>query len=138
MNELEEIKRILEEKDSEALFDMIINMDSFIVGALHLNRELHDKYLIASFTQVDVELDFNELAEIIKQNIDMIEDYEDNYDYIEYCEEYCEDEEELDEWIESGYVDYIREYEGKSRMIYRDWNIEESLYEELTFEDLDY
>lgn len=135
---MEEIKRILEEKDSEALFDMIINMDSFIVGALHLNRELHDKYLIASFTQVDVELDFNELAEIIKQNIDMIEDYEDNYDYIEYCEEYCEDEEEFDEWIESGYVDYIREYEGKSRMIYRDWNIEESLYEELIFEDLDY
>ena len=135
---LEEIKRILEEKDSEALFDMIVGMDSFIVGALHLNRELHDKYLIANFTQVDVELDFDELAKIIQQNIDMIEDYEDNYDYIEYCEEYCEDEEEFDEWDEMGFVDYIREYEGKSRVIYRDWNIEESLYEELTFEDLDY
>ena len=135
---LEEIKRILEEKDSEALFDMIVGMDSFIVGALHLNRELHDKYLIANFTQVDVELDFDELAKIIQQNIDMIEDYEDNYDYIEYCEEYCEDEEEFDEWIESGFVDYIREYEGKSRLIYRDWNIEEADYNELTFDDLDY
>lgn len=136
---LEEIKRILEEKDSEALFDMIVGMDSFIVGALHLNRELHDKYLIANFTQVDVELDFDELSEIIQASIDMIEDFEDNCDYIEYCEEYCEDEdEEDDEWIESGYVDYIREIEPMSRVIYRDWNIEESLYEELTFEDLDY
>ena len=136
---LEEIKRILKEKDSEALFDMITNMDSFIVGALHLNRELHDKYLIANFTQVDVELDFDELAEIIQASIDMIEDFEDNCDYIEYCEEYCEDEEEFDEWIESGYVDYIREYESLSRAIYRDFDIEEAdNYNELTFDDLNY
>ena len=135
---LEEIKRILEEKDSEALFDMIVGMDSFIVGALHLNRELHDKYMIASFTQLDVEIDFDELAEIIQKNIDLIEDFEKNCDYIEYCEEYCEDEEEFDEWIESGYVDYIREIESRNRAIYRDFCIEEADYNELTFEDLNY
>ena len=135
---MDEIKRILEEKDSEALFDMIVGMDSFIVGALHLNRELHDKYMIASFTKDDILCDFDELAEIIQANIDLIEDFEKNCDYIEYCEEYYEDEEEFDEWIENGYVDYIREIEPKSRAIYRDFCIEEADYNELTFEDLDY
>ena len=134
---MDEIKRILEEKDSEALFDMIVGMDSFIVGALHLNRELHDKYMIASFTKDDILCDFDELAEIIQANIDLIEDYEDNCDYIEYCEEDFEDEEEFDEWIESGYVDYIREYEPMSRR-YRDFDIEEADYNELTFDDLNY
>lgn len=135
MNELEEIKEIVREKNANKLFILLKDMDSFIVASLHMDRKLHDKFLENEFSVEDVENDIDELVEVIRKNLALLEEEEKKYDYVEYDE--MEDN-EIDsgiDWREESLVDFYRELETKR---YREISPENWNYNEVSSQDLNY
>ena len=135
MNELEEIKEIVREKNANKLFVLLKDMDSFIVASLHMDRKLHDKFLENEFSIEDVENDIDELVEVIRKNLALLEEEEKKYDYVEYDE--MEDN-EIDsgiDWREESLVDFYRELETKR---YREISPENWNYNEVSSQDLNY
>lgn len=135
MNELEEIKEIVREKNANKLFILLKDMDSFIVASLHMDRKLHDKFLENEFSVEDVENDIDELVEVIRKNLALLEEEEKKYDYVEYDEmEDSEIDNEID-WREESLVDFYRELETKR---YREISPENWNYNEVSSQDLNY
>lgn len=135
MNELEEIREIVREKNANKLFILLKDMDSFIVASLHMDRKLHDKFLENEFSVEDVENDIDELVEVIRKNLALLEEEEKKYDYVEYDE--MEDN-EIDsgiDWREESLVDFYRELETKR---YREISPENWNYNEVSSQDLNY
>lgn len=135
MNELEEIREIVREKNANKLFILLKDMDSFIVASLHMDRKLHDKFLENEFSIEDVENDIDELVEVIRKNLALLEEEEKKYDYVEYDE--MEDN-EIDsgiDWREESLVDFYRELETKR---YREISPENWSYKEVSSQDLNY
>ena len=136
MNRLEEIRKIVREKNANKLFILLRDMDSFIVASLHMDRKLHDKFLENEFSIEDVENDIDELVEVIRKNLVLLEEEEKKYDYVEYAPEMEESgiDNEID-WREESLVDCYREVEIKR---YREISPENWNYEEVSGQDLNY
>ena len=132
---MEEIREIVREKNANKLFILLKDMDSFIVASLHMDRKLHDKFLENEFSVEDVENDIDELVEVIRKNLALLEEEEKKYDYVEYDE--MEDN-EIDsgiDWREESLVDFYRELETKR---YREISPENWNYNEVSSQDLNY
>lgn len=134
MNELEEIREIVREKNANKLFILLKDMDSFIVASLHMDRKLHDKFLENEFSVEDVENDIDELVEVIRKNLALLEEEEKKYDYVEYDEIDNEIDSGID-WREESLVDFYRELETKR---YREISPENWNYNEVSSQDLNY
>lgn len=134
MNELEEIREIVREKNANKLFILLKDMDSFIVASLHMDRKLHDKFLENEFSVEDVENDIDELVEVIRKNLALLEEEEKKYDYVEYDEIDSGIDSGID-WREESLVDFYRELETKR---YREISPENWNYNEVSSQDLNY
>ena len=131
---MEEIREIVREKNANKLFILLKDMDSFIVASLHMDRKLHDKFLENEFSVEDVENDIDELVEVIRKNLALLEEEEKKYDYVEYDEIDSGIDSGID-WREESLVDFYRELETKR---YREISPENWNYNEVSSQDLNY
>ena len=134
MKKLDEIREIVREKNANKLFILLKDMDSFIVASLHMDRKLHDKFLENEFSVEDVENDIDELVEVIRKNLALLEEEEKKYDYVEYDEIDSGIDSGID-WREESLVDFYRELETKR---YREISPENWNYNEVSSQDLNY
>ena len=117
---MKEIIEIINERNSQAIFDLIVDRDTFMEMCLISNEMLYDKYFIAdNFTLTDVICDLPDLLKLMQQQVDYVE----------------KEEEAENNWDEMSLVNFYRELEIKR---YKEFNIEEADYCELTYQDLDY
>lgn len=117
---MKEIIEIINERNSEKIFNLIVDRDTFMEMCLIVDAELYEKYFIAdNYTLTDVICDLPDLLRLMQQQVDYVE----------------AEEESENNWDEMSLVNFYRELEIKK---YKEFNIEEADYCELTYQDLDY